>query len=184
MMLQRQISFKIKKLFIYGDHVDTDRIIAGKYTKTLDRKLLAQHVLEDLDPFFAQTVQNGDAIIAGKNFGCGSSREQAPLALKSSGIGLIIARSFARIFFRNAINVGLPVMELPEHTMTQDSILSVDMARGEVIDHSQDRIYWAEPLPSFVQEIMAAGGLVEFLRDENNISRLSGLNYEVDHGWR
>lgn len=183
-MEEKSLGLKSKKIYVYGDHIDTDRMIAGKYTKTLDRNLLAQHVLEDLDPNFAKTVQPGDWIVAGKNFGCGSSREQAPLALKTAGVSLVIARSFARIFFRNAINVGLLVLELPEHTIDETSRLSADLSRGEIIDHSQDKVYQSEPLPDFIQGIIRAGGLVEFLRDQKNIQRLSQLTNEVGHGDR
>ena len=99
---------------VYGDHVDTDRIIPGKYTKTLNLQTLADHVLEDLDPEFRSRMSRGDVVVAGENFGCGSSREQAPLALKTAGVSAVVARYFARIFFRNAINIGLPVLEVPD----------------------------------------------------------------------
>jgi len=101
----------------YGDNIDTDRIIPGKYTKTLDFSQLAAHVLEDLDPDFRTTVQLGDVLVAGENFGCGSSREQAPVAIKAAGVSVVIARSFARIFYRNAINIGFPAGEAPSHTL-------------------------------------------------------------------
>ena len=118
--------------FVYGDNIDTDRIIPGKYTKTLDMSQLAAHVLEDLDPDFRQRVQTGDVIVAGHNFGCGSSREQAPIALKAAGVSAVIAKSFARIFFRNAINIGLPLLEIGDHGIQQGAAVSVDLADGSV----------------------------------------------------
>ena len=118
--------------FVYGDNIDTDRIIAGKYTKTLDMNILAEHVLEDLDPSFKTTVKQGDYLVGGENFGCGSSREQAPIALKLSGVSVVIAKSFARIFFRNSINIGLPVLEIKNHDIELDDEIEVDLSNGEV----------------------------------------------------
>ncbi len=148
---------------VYGDNIDTDRIIPGKYTKTLDMSQLAAHVLEDLDPDFRARVQRGDVVVAGANFGCGSSREQAPIALKAAGVQVVIAKSFARIFFRNAINVGLPLLEIAEHTIENGAQLDVDLATGKVRDISAEITYQAQPLPPVMLAILQAGGLVNYL---------------------
>lgn len=153
-----------RRLFVYGDNIDTDRIIAGKYTKTLHVEELALHVFEDLDPTFRSEALPGSIVVAGHNFGCGSSREQAAIALKAAGVAVVIARSFARIFFRNAINIGLPLIELAEHSIGPDSQLSYDLIEGRLEDRSQNRIYSIAPLPDFLRAIMDAGGLVPYLR--------------------
>lgn len=150
--------------FVYGDHVDTDRIIPGKYTKTLDLSSLAAHVLEDLDPGFAGAVKPGDILVAGDNFGCGSSREQAPVALLQSGVRLVIARYFARIFFRNAINIGLPVLEIPDHRICRGDRLLVDLAANTVVNVSQQITYRPVPLPPIMLEILQEGGMVNYLK--------------------
>lgn len=147
------------------DDIDTDRIIPGKYTKTLDLAALAAHVLEDLDPAFAATVQPGDILVAGHNFGCGSSREQAPLALKAAGVSAVIARSFARIFYRNAINVGLPIIEVEWHSIESGDALSVDLVNGLVTNHSRHESFPAGRMPQQMIEILNAGGLVNYLRE-------------------
>ncbi len=149
---------------VYGDNIDTDRIIPGKYTKTLDFSQLAAHVLEDLDPTFAGRVQPGDILVAGRNFGCGSSREQAPVALKAAGVSVVIASSFARIFYRNAINIGLPAIEIGPHDIQPGSQLMVEMEQGRVIDHTAGCTYEATKIPPVMLEILNAGGLVEYLR--------------------
>lgn len=151
--------------FVYGDNIDTDRIIPGKYTKTLDMSQLAAHVLEDLDPDFRQRVQTGDVIVAGHNFGCGSSREQAPIALKAAGVSAVIAKSFARIFFRNAINIGLPLLEIGDHGIQQGAAVSVDLAGGSVRDVSAEKTYTAQPLPPVMLAILQSGGLVNYLQN-------------------
>ena len=151
------------RIFLFGDNIDTDRIIAGKYTKTLDPYELASHVFEDLDPDFRFEVKPGDIVIAGTNFGCGSSREQAALAMKTAGVGLVVATSFARIFFRNAINIGLPLMEIAEHSIDTLSILTFDLVRGLLRDETQQREYRTEPLPEFLDTIINSGGLVPYL---------------------
>ena len=117
---------------LYGDNIDTDAIIPGKYTKTLDLQSLADHVLEDLDPDFRRRMQPGDILVGGSNFGCGSSREQAPLALKTAGVAAVVAKYFARIFFRNAINIGLPVIEVGEYQISTGDTLEIDLQRGQV----------------------------------------------------
>jgi len=151
-------------VYVYGDNIDTDRIIPGKYTKTLDLSALADHVLEDLDPGFSKSVQRGDIIVAGKNFGCGSSREQAPLALKQSGVSVIIAEDFARIFFRNAINIGLAVLEIGKHEIEIGAQVEYDLATGIVKDLSQNKEYPATKLPQIMIDILDEGGLVPYLK--------------------
>lgn len=153
---------------VYGDNIDTDRIIPGKYTKTLDMSQLAAHVLEDLDPDFRTRVNVGDIVVAGENFGCGSSREQAPIALKAAGVSVVIASSFARIFFRNAINVGLPLLEIGAHSIASGAQLEVDLAAGIVWDISAEKTYHAHPLPPVMLSILQAGGLVNYLKTNGN----------------
>lgn len=143
------------------DNIDTDRIIPGKYTKTLDTSELASHVLEDLDPAFSKTVSVGDVLVAGGNFGCGSSREQAPIALKAAGVSAVIAKSFARIFFRNAINIGLLVIESPEHEIQNGSQVTIDIENGFI--ESDSKKYRATKMPDVMLKILNAGGLVNFL---------------------
>lgn len=153
---------------VYGDHIDTDRIIPGKYTKTLDLSALADHVLEDLDPGFHKKVQSGDILIAGTNFGCGSSREQAPLALKQAGLSVIIASDFARIFFRNAINIGLPVLEIGKHDIRNNTTLDIDVQQGLVTDTQSGKTYTATRLPEIMIDILTEGGLVNYLKKYGN----------------
>lgn len=148
---------------VYGDHIDTDRIIPGKYTKTLDTSVLSAHVLEDLDPEFRRRMVRGDIIVAGENFGCGSSREQAPIACKAAGVGAIIARSFAAIFYRNAINIGLPLVELPSHTIANGAVVHIDLDAGLVADELSGVRYTANRLPPVMVAILRAGGLVPYL---------------------
>ncbi len=150
----------------YGDSVDTDVIIPARYLVTSDPAELAPHALEDLDPTFATAVQPGDVLVAGDNFGCGSSREHAPIALKGAGVSAVVASSFARIFFRNAINTGLPIVTCPaavEYTEMGDEV-SVDVAAGIVRNETKDLDFAAEPLPDFVMQIVRAGGLVEWVK--------------------
>ena len=148
----------------YGDNIDTDRIIPGKYTKTLDLSSLAAHVMEDLDPEFSKRVQQGDVVVAGENFGCGSSREQAPLALKAAGVSVVIARYFARIFFRNAINIGLPVLEVPDHRIEHGHTVEVDLLAGTVLNSTTDETYKAATMPQVMIDILNEGGLVPYLK--------------------
>ena len=142
----------------FGDNIDTDVIIPGKYLRTTDMNVFASHVMEGIDPEFSQKVKKGDIIVAGKNFGCGSSREQAPLALKHAGIACIVAGSFARIFFRNAINVGLPIIEAKIECEEGDSI-EIDLGKGQV--KNKNTTYTGTKLPDFLREILSDGGLVE-----------------------
>ena len=150
------------RAFRYGDHVDTDVIIPARYLTTDDAPTLAAHAMEDLDPTFANEVRPGDVVFAGDNFGCGSSREHAPIALKAAGVGAVVANSFARIFFRNAINTGLPVLVSPEAVAVAeaDDTIEVDAAAGSITNVTKDRSFTAEALPPFIVEIVQAGGLV------------------------
>lgn len=149
---------------VVGDDVDTDRIIPGKYTKTLDTSDLAAHLLEDYDPELRSRIAPGDVLVAGENFGCGSSREQAPVAIAAAGVSVVLARSFARIFFRNAINIGLPVVEVPDHQIAPGSRVRVDLFKGEVVDETAGRSYRATRMPPVMADILAAGGLVPYLK--------------------
>lgn len=146
------------KVWKFGDNVDTDVIIPGKYLRTTDMSVFAAHVMEGIDPGFSKKVKKGDVIVAGKNFGCGSSREQAPLALKYAGLSCIVAESFARIFFRNAINVGLPIIESRIYCKEGD-IIEIDLESG--IINTQGKSYAGSKLPDFLREILSDGGLVE-----------------------
>ncbi len=150
----------------FGDHVDTDQIIPARYLTSTDPQELAAHCMEDADPEFAKNVRPGDFVVAGRNFGCGSSREHAPLAIQGCGIPCVIADSFARIFFRNAVNVGLPIMESPEGAArieTGDE-LEVDPQAGTIRNLSKGEQYSASAITGVVQEIVAAGGLVNRVR--------------------
>ncbi len=149
---------------VYGDNIDTDRIIPGKYTKTLDMSQLAAHVLEDLDPDFRSRVQPGDILIAGENFGAGSSREQAPIALKSAGVSVVVARSFARIFYRNAINIGLPVVEVADHDFEMGHEAQVDLEQGIVTNLTTGKTHHGTRMPQVMIDILDAGGLVPYLK--------------------
>lgn len=152
------------KAHVYGDNIDTDRIIPGKYTKTLDMSQLAAHVLEDLDLDFAKRVQPGDIVVAGENFGCGSSREQAPIALKAAGVAAVVARSFARIFYRNAINIGLPVLEVGEHQIQTGDVVRVDLEAGQLVNEANGEAAPITQMPDVMRAILEAGGLVAYLR--------------------
>ena len=152
------------KVHLYGDHVDTDQIIPGAYTKTLDVDELASHAFEYLDPDFRSRMESGDFVVAGEDFGCGSSREQAPLALKASGIAAVVASSFARIFYRNAINIGLPVVEIGPHDIENGSELEIDLEGGRVTDRTAERDYQAAKIPAVMMDILSEGGLVPYLK--------------------
>ena len=150
----------------YGDNVDTDAIIAARYLNTSSEAELAAHCMEDIDPTFAGRVKPGDVIVAGKNFGCGSSREHAPLALKACGIACVVAESFARIFYRNAINIGLPILECPEAARATQAgqSLQIDLASGAIRNLDTGQVYQAIPYPPFMLALIAAGGLVPYTR--------------------
>jgi len=155
------------KVWTFGDDIDTDAIIPARYLTTTDMAELAAHLMEDADPSFPQKVSPGDLIVAGKNFGCGSSREHAPLALKGAGISCVIAESFARIFYRNAINIGLPILESAEAAaaLQEGEVVEIDLQKG-VIQDSSGRRYTAVPFPPFMQEIIARGGLINYVREK------------------
>ena len=154
------------KVIKYGDNVDTDVIIPARYLNTIDKKELASHCMEDLDTTFVSRVQEGDIMVAGFNFGCGSSREHAPIAIKESGIALVIAKSFARILYRNSINIGLPIIECPEavDAISEGDKLSVDMDKGVIKNETTGAEYKTEPFPPFIQSIIANGGLIESIK--------------------
>ncbi len=149
---------------VYGDNIDTDRIIPGKYTKTLELQSLADHVLEDLDPEFRSQMNKGDMVIGGNNFGCGSSREQAPLALKIAGVSAVLARYFARIFYRNAINIGLPVLEVRDLVADTGDELEVDLSAGLVHNRTKGSSHHAARMPDVMIDILNEGGLVAYLK--------------------
>lgn len=150
----------------YGDHVDTDVIIPARYLVTTDPKELAAHAMEDLDPGFARRVQPGDVIVAGRNFGCGSSREHAPLALKAAGVSCIVAVSFARIFYRNALNIGLPIVECPEaaESIQGGDEVEIDLLGGVIRDLTRGGEWHFAPLTGIAKELLDAGGLVPLVR--------------------
>jgi len=150
----------------YGDNVNTDEIIPARYLNTSDRAELAAHCLEDIDAEFVARVKPGDFVVGGENFGCGSSREHAPIALKEAGVSAVIAASFARIFFRNAINIGLPVLVAPDATAEAQSgdELEVDLTAGKITNLTRGKQYQAAPFPPFLQEMIAAGGLIAHVR--------------------
>jgi 3-isopropylmalate dehydratase small subunit len=151
------------RVWKFEDDVDTDVIIPARYLLTGDPKELAEHVMEDIDPEFSKKVQPGDIIVAGKNFGCGSSREHAPLAIRGAGVACVIAENYARIFYRNSINIGLPLVECPEAVADAEDgdILEVDTTEGYVVNTRTGESYTAKPHAPYVQEIVDAGGLIE-----------------------
>ena len=153
-------------VFRYGRDVDTDVIIPARYLNSSDHAHLAAHAMEDIDPTFASTVKPGDIIVAEENFGCGSSREHAPVALKAAGVSCVIAKSFARIFYRNAINVGLAILECPEavDAIEAGARVAVDTETGTITNLDTGATFTAEPFPPFIAEIIEAGGLVERTR--------------------
>lgn len=155
------------KLYTYGDNVDTDVIIPARYLNAPDEKSLASHCMEDIDAAFASTVEAGDIIVAGANFGCGSSREHAPLCIKTAGISVVIAKSFARIFYRNSINIGLPILECPEaaDAIAAGDTVRVDFDTGLITDETTGCSFQAQPFPPFIQEIIAAGGLMNAIQN-------------------
>ncbi len=158
------------KVFKYPDNVDTDVIIPARYLNTPDAAELAQHCMEDIAPSFVSRVSAGDVIVAGWNFGCGSSREHAPLVIKTCGTGCVIAKSFARIFYRNAINIGLPILECEQaaEEITAGDEVRVDFDTGEISDITTGKTYKAQPFPPFIQNIIRCGGLLKSLKEEGN----------------
>ena len=149
----------------YGSNVDTDVIIPARYLNTASEEELAAHCMEDIDPAFRGRVKAGDVLVAEANFGCGSSREHAPIAIKASGVSLVIANTFARIFYRNAINIGLPILECPEavRNIRAGDTVSCDLAKGEIRNETTGQVFYAQPFPAFIQKIINAGGLMRSL---------------------
>lgn len=154
------------RVWKFGSDVDTDAIIAARYLNTTDPEELAKHVMEDERPEFTKEVKKGDLVVADKNFGCGSSREHAPLALKAAGISCIVAKSFARIFYRNGFNQGLPLLESAEaaEAIQEDDQLEIDLGTGEIVDLTQNKRFSAKPVPPFMQELVEDGGLIPHLQ--------------------
>ena len=152
----------------YGDNIDTDVIIPARYLNTADHKELAAHCMEDIDKDFVKKVKEGDIIVGGANFGCGSSREHAPIAIKNSGVSCVIAATFARIFFRNSINIGLAILECPEASekISDGDSVSVDFDTGIITNLTKNETYQAEPFPDFVKEIIKADGLMNSIRKQ------------------
>jgi 3-isopropylmalate/(R)-2-methylmalate dehydratase small subunit len=158
-------------IWIFGDNIDTDAIIAARYLSTTAPEELAAHLMEDISPDFPELVKEGDIIIAGNNFGCGSSREHAPLAIKGAGVSCVIARSFARIFYRNAINIGLPILECADDLsflLSGQDRLQVNLEKGLITHLQSGRTFKAAPFPPFMQELIRLGGLVEYVKARLN----------------
>jgi 3-isopropylmalate/(R)-2-methylmalate dehydratase small subunit len=162
------------KVHKFGADVNTDVIIPARYLNISEPKELAKHCMEDIDSGFVARVEPGDIIVASANFGCGSSREHAPLTIKACGISCVIAQSFARIFFRNAINIGLPLLECPEAVSGTEAgdTLEVDLSRGEITNISKNKTFTAKPYPEFMMEIITAGGLVEYTKSKLKRNRV------------
>ncbi len=156
------------RVFKYGDNVDTDVIIPARYLNSSDPAELATHCMEDIDKDFTKNVNKGDIIVAAKNFGCGSSREHAPISIKASGVSCVIAETFARIFYRNAINIGLPIIECPEAAQGIDDgdEIEVDFNSGIITDITKGTKYQGQAFPEFMQKLIAAGGLVNFINEK------------------
>jgi len=156
------------RVFKYGDNVDTDVIIPARYLNNPKPEILAQHCMEDIDKDFVKKVKKGDIIVAGRNFGSGSSREHAPLSIKAAGVSCVIAESFARIFYRNAINIGLPILISKEasHNIEDGSEIEVDLDNGIIKDLKNNKEYYSEKYPKFLQEIISSGGLIEKIKKE------------------
>jgi len=155
------------RAFKFGNDIDTDAIIPARHMNTAEPEELAKHCMEDADPEFVRKVSAGDIIVAGKNFGCGSSREHAPIAIKYAGVSCVIAKSFARIFYRNAINIGLPIFECPEAVdgIEEGHRVQVDAVTGVITNLTTGRQYQAKPFPEFMQQLMAAGGLMAYVKE-------------------
>ena len=155
------------KVWNFGANIDTDVIIAARYLNSSDPEHLAKYVMEDADPDFPKKLQRGDIIVAGENFGCGSSREHAPIALKAAGVAAVVAPSFARIFYRNAFNMGLPIFELPESLeIKEGENISINLDNGEITNNTTKKTYKFIAIPPFMQELIAAGGLINFAKTE------------------
>jgi 3-isopropylmalate/(R)-2-methylmalate dehydratase small subunit len=151
--------------FVYGDNINTDVILPARYLNTSDPTELAGHCMEDLDSSFLKKVKTGDVVVAGENFGCGSSREHAPVSIKAAGISIVIAKSFARIFYRNAFNVGLPILECPQvEGVGTGDLLEVDIDTGLIRNQTKKRDFQAKPIPPFMKEILESGGLMRWVK--------------------
>jgi len=158
------------KVHKFGDNINTDDIIAAKYLDSQDKVFLGSKCMENIDPHFTNKVKKGDIVVAGENFGCGSSREHAPLSIKGCGISLVIAKSFARIFYRNAINIGLPIIELKEADKISDrDLLEVDLSKGAIKNLSKNLAYKTQVFPSFLQEIIRHGGLMGWIKSKKSV---------------
>lgn len=157
------------RVFKYPDNVDTDVIIPARYLNTSDAQELAKHCMEDIDKTFTERVQSGDMIVAGWNFGCGSSREHAPLTIKTNGVSCVIAKSFARIFYRNSINIGLPILECEQaaEDINDGDDVSIDFDKGIITNNSTGKTYEAQPFPPFIQKIISDGGLLASIKKGN-----------------
>lgn len=169
------------KVWKYGDNVDTDVIIPARYLNLSMPEELARHCMEDIDPTFIAAVQSGDVIVAGENFGCGSSREHAPLAIKGSDVACVVAKSFARIFYRNSINVGLPILECPDavEETEQEDRLTVDLEAGTITNERTRRTYQTSPFPAFIMGIIQAGGLVPYTRQRIEAGHLAACQTKI-----
>ncbi len=171
------------KAWKYGDNVDTDQIIPARYLVTSDSKELGQHCMEDADPEFVKKVRPGDVLVGLKNFGCGSSREHAPISIKAAGVSAVIAKSFARIFYRNSINLGLPLFETDAaERIEQGDDLELNASTGEIKNLTKGETYRAQPLPEFAREIMAAGGLMNYVAQKRGLGRAAqptASNYDA-----
>ena len=156
------------KIYKYKDNVDTDVIIPARYLNSFDAKELASHAMVDIDPTFASTVEKGDIIVAGQNFGCGSSREHAPLCLKTAGVKCVIAKSFTRIFYRNSINIGFPIMECEEAAdkIEKGDEVEVDFSTGVITNKTKNETYQSQPFPEFLQKMIDADGLVNYVNSK------------------
>ena len=159
------------KAWVFGDNIDTDVIIPARFLNTTDPEELASHCMEDIDVNFSKEVEKGDIIVAGNNFGCGSSREHAPLAIKYAGISCVIAPSFARIFYRNSINIGLNILECTDEiqNITKGDLLEIDTDKGTIKNLTKDEMYTGKPFPHFIEGIIKAGGLLNYAKEEGNI---------------
>jgi len=160
------------KCWKFGNNINTDEIIPARYLNTTDTKELASHCMEDADPDFMKKAKPNDVIVAGENFGCGSSREHAPIAIKAAGMSCVIAKSFARIFFRNAINIGLPIFECPEavEQIKEGDEIEVNLATGEILNNTLKKRFKLEPFPQEMQEIIKSGGLMNFVKRKMNVA--------------
>ncbi len=160
------------KVWNFGANIDTDVIIAARYLNSSDPEHLAKYVMEDADPEFPNKLQRGDIIVAGENFGCGSSREHAPIALKAAGVAAVVAPSFARIFYRNAFNMGLPIFELPESLeIKEGEEISINLDAGEITNNTTNKTYKFIAIPEFMQELISTGGLINYAKAEMGVTK-------------